>query len=81
MQLTPAKFVILRFGGLRATARELNQTPGAICRWNAPKSRHGCGGRIPSSVQNLILQIAKKKNLDITPNDILFGREIANEKK
>ena len=76
-KLNPAEYVILVFGGVNATARALNRSPGSVSMWRAPKSKKGLGGRIPSQAQLLILKKAKQLKLDITPDDLIDGRTIS----
>ena len=65
----PAHYVIHIFGGVRATARAIGRDPGAIVRWKYT-------GQVPSVAQRLILNVAKKRRLDITPNDLAYGRKL-----
>lgn len=76
MHLNPAQYVIKVFGGVRATARAIGRRPGAVINWKNPKKRGGCDGHVPSAAQRLILQIATDEGLDITPDDLMFGRDI-----
>ena len=75
MHLNPAQYVIQMFGGVRATARAIGRVPGAVINWKRAKSRGGNGGEIPGPSQRLILIFAKKKGMDITPNDLAYGRD------
>jgi hypothetical protein len=73
MQLTPAEYVIYAFGGVRATARAIGRAPASVCKWQ--KDRHnGLRGIIPHDIHRKILEVAKQKNKDITPNDLIYGR-------
>lgn len=74
-RLTPAEYVISVFGGVRATAKAIGRTPSCITKWKKPKKLKGCGGRVPSIAQGLILTLAVKRNLPITAEDLLCGRE------
>jgi hypothetical protein len=74
MYYNPAQYVIFIFGGVRAAARALGRHPGAICNWKKARDRGGCGGDVPGPAQKIILTAAKEKGLDITPNDLIFGR-------
>ena len=75
VKLLPADYVIHVFQGVRSTARAIGLVPSAISRW-----RHDYGGRVPGRSQLLILEAAKKSNLDITPHDIIYGRVITKKK-
>lgn len=74
MRLLPAEYVIKVFGGVRATARAIEYTPEAISKW-----RYQGKGRVPSSVQKLILTKANEMNLDIQSDDLILGREVTFE--
>ena len=74
MFLTPSQCVIQVFGGVRATARAIGRNPGAISRWNKPKSKGGTGGMVPSAAQRIILKIAKRKRLEITIEELVYGK-------
>lgn len=76
MHLTPAEFIILRFGGVCATARQLGYTHAAVVKWKSPPENGGCGGFVPFKAQRVILQIAVEQGLDIVPADFHYGREI-----
>lgn len=59
--------VIKAFKGVRATARVLGKTPGAISLWKKT-------GLVPSRVQKLVLEKAKELNLELTAHDIIYGK-------
>lgn len=67
--MNPASYVIKTLGGVRATARILNRAPSTVHRWK--KSR---AGQIPSSIQSKILEIARRRGLPITAEDLIRGR-------
>lgn len=73
-QLNPAEYVIHIFGGVRATARALNKTPSTISKWQRQNN-----GIIPSSNLQTIIDKAKELNLDITPDDLVYGRAVEVE--
>jgi len=72
--MSPAKYVISLFGGVRPTARALGRDPSAVSRWATSIKKGGLGGRIPGTNHKKILQIAKRKGLDITAADLISGR-------
>lgn len=78
-QLSPAAYVVQVFGGVRKTADAINRTPGAVSLWFRSKERKGCAGGVPRSAQHAILEVAKVRGLDITANDLIYGREIQEE--
>lgn len=69
MQLSPVEYVIRSFGGVRATARALNLSPGAVSHWQRKK-------HIPTQHTLTILEKAKELQIDIKPTDLILGREI-----
>lgn len=75
MKLSPAEVVIRAFGGVRATAKAIGRNPGSVCRWRQSKDRGGSDGDVPRGAQKTILEAAKAKNLDLSANDIIYGRE------
>ncbi len=76
MLYTPAEYVIRIFKGVRATARMLDKSPSTICKWQKYRNKSGAIGQVPTSVHRQILEIAKKSGLDITPEDLVYGREM-----
>lgn len=74
--LTPAQLVIQTFGGVRATARRLGKTPGAVCKWALPIEKQGTGGRIPSNARAKILEIVKKEKIQLSSHELDYGRVI-----
>lgn len=80
MYHTPASYVIHVFGGVHKTARAIGRTAGSVCRWRAPINQKGCGGRIPATVHMIILEVAKKRGLDIKPDDFYYGRKVTIQK-
>ncbi len=68
-ELTPAEFVIYRFGGVGKLARALNLHRSTISKW---KGMEG----IPSPWLRPILEKAKSTGMDITANDLIMGRAV-----
>lgn len=79
-KMSPAQYVFFKFGGVRATARALGLDPSGVCRWTKLRSVGGRGGDVPNSAQKKILILAKAASLDITPEDLIFGRIMKKEK-
>ena len=69
MYLTPVEYVIRIFGGVRATARALGYYPSAVSRWRKRKDY-----TIPSSSHKKVLETAKRKKLDLTAHDLIYGK-------
>jgi hypothetical protein len=78
MHLNPAQYVVKVFGGVRKTAREIGRSPSSVSKWNKPVAAKGLGGEIPRLSQRAVLHVAKIKKLDITAEDIIFGRDVKN---
>lgn len=68
MHMTPAQYVIHVFKGVRATARAVGRTPSSVSKWQK--------ARIPSGAHRRILDIAKEQDLDIQPQDLIYGRTV-----
>lgn len=72
--LSPAEYVIKAFGGVRATARAIGRDKSSVSVWRRSKDKKGTGGLIPHKAQPLILEAAKERGIDVTPNDLIIGR-------
>ena len=64
---TPVEVCIREFGGVRKLAKALGIDPAAVSRW---KRR----GTVPSYIQKKLIQTAKEKGLEISAEDLIFGR-------
>jgi hypothetical protein len=76
IRVSPAAYVIQLFGGVNALARIIGRDPSSVSKWTWPRERRGADGLVPNGLQLLILEEAQKRNLDLTPADILYGREV-----
>lgn len=78
MKLSPAEYAIYVFGGVTSLANAIGRSKGAVSKWKADKESpsRGCGGSIPGEAQKLILTAAKKRRLDLDPQDLIMGRSI-----
>lgn len=65
--LTPVETAIEVFGGVRVMARAIGRDPASVCRWQQ-------NGTIPANIQTKVLEAAKDLELDLTPEDIIYGR-------
>lgn len=70
--LTPAKLVILLFGGVRPLARLLGRAPSSVTKWQKIED-----GGVPRKCHLRILEIAKQKGITLTPDDLVFGRTLS----
>lgn len=75
VHLTPSKLVILLFGGVRPLARMLDKKPSAISQWQTTED-----GGVPRKTHMKLLEIAKKKGVELTANDLVFGRTLSSAK-
>ena len=66
---TPYQIVIEEFGGVRALGRAIQKDPSNISKWG---KRHGC---IPARFQKTVLEKAWELDLNITPYELIMGRE------
>lgn len=70
--MSPAAYVIKVFGGVRPLARLLtNYAPSQVSRWRSGK------GLVPSEAQKRLLALAAERELDLTAEDLVRGRELA----
>lgn len=70
-KMQPAEVIVAKFGGVRATARAVNRSPGTIGYWLKPISRGGAGGRIPKTSHKDILKAAKRLHVRCYPKDLV----------
>lgn len=74
--LSPAEIVINAFRGVNATARALGRKPSAISKWKKSRDDRGCGGDVPARTHRLILERARADGLDVTAEDLIYGRDV-----
>lgn len=79
MHLSPVEYVIkiLAGGRVSAAAEMLGCDRSSIYRWKSPSERRGCDGNIPRRLQRRILDTAKARGLDLTADDLIYGRTIS----
>jgi hypothetical protein len=68
MYLKPAHYVTHLMGGVRQAAKKLKYSPSAVSRWRT------LDGEVPTKARKKILIYAQKNKLDITANDLEYGR-------
>ena len=64
---TPVDICIKAFGGVRKLAKAMGIDPAAVSRW---KKR----GTVPAYIQKKLLETAKLQGLEISAEDLIFGR-------
>lgn len=72
--MTPARYVIKQFGGVRAAAKAIGVSPSTVSTWNkrkTPKDYRGLNGRIPAKNWDAILRAAKRRKKRITYKNLL----------
>lgn len=79
MKLKPAEYVIMAFGGVTACARAIGMNKSSVHKWKKSKENRGCDGMIPTANQVKVLEAAKLLGIDVTPTDLVLGREVAEE--
>jgi hypothetical protein len=78
IHLTPAAYVCRVFGGQSLVAGLLGINRSRVCRWQQQgTTERGQSGRIPHQYQAKLLRLAKDAGHDLTPTDLILGREVA----
>jgi hypothetical protein len=73
--LTPSKLVILLFGGVRPLARLLDKKPSSISQWQITAD-----GGVPRKCHVKLLELAKKRSVELSAEDLVFGRTLSPNK-
>lgn len=63
--------IIARFNGVKSLSMATGIDQAAIYRWDYPKSKHGCDGRIPSHQHKKILAAAKARGINLRPEELV----------
>lgn len=74
--LSPAEFLILRLGGVRAVARVVGRHHTRVARWARPRAKGGHDGQIPRALMPIILDFAESEGVDLTAIDLIRGRDL-----
>lgn len=64
--LNPPEYLIKKFGGMRALGRAVDRPQSAIHGWKKRKC-------IPMAICKKILTVAAKRNLKVTPRNLILG--------
>lgn len=78
MHLTPVQVAISVFGTPAKLSRAMGVPSSAPFRWMARRQSRGEPGDIPVPQIRRILEVAQEKGLQLTPHDLLYGREVAD---
>lgn len=79
--MTPAEYVIHVFGGVNSAARAVGYSGAAVCKWQKSREWRGSKGVVPQRSQEKVLRAAQRMRLDLTRNDLIYGRDISLQKK
>lgn len=66
---TPAERIFEKFGGPHEVASVLHLSVPRVKRWTYPEDKGGTGGRIPSKHQQVLLDEARERGVDLSPAD------------
>jgi|LakMenEpi03Aug12_release.lakeMendotaPanAssembly.Ray.scaffolds.fasta_scaffold961367_2 DNA-binding transcriptional regulator YdaS (Cro superfamily) len=69
-QLSPAREIVEKLGGVRATARILSMSPSAVSRWMMSRDKRGTNGHIPRRHWPAILKHSRAERLAIRLSDL-----------
>lgn len=72
--MTPARYIIEQFGGVRAAAKAIGVAPSTVSTWNKRRTTtdyRGLNGRIPAKNWDAILRAAKRRKKRITYKNLL----------
>ncbi len=73
--LNPVQYASHIFGGSRPLSRALGKHYTAASRW-----KRCCQGFFPElKIMRRVLEVAQERGLDLTPSDLLFGRDVSVE--
>lgn len=76
--MNPASAVIAKFGGVRPLARLLAAylrrpvSPSQVSRWQLTREQDGCGGMIPAKFHAPLLNIARKRGITLTADELVY---------
>jgi hypothetical protein len=79
VHFSPGEYVIRVFGGVRKLARILGMTPTAVYLWQKKRNPKNPFGLVPSKKQREILNLAKERGLDLTADDLIYGRFVIED--
>lgn len=67
--MNPASNIVSKLGGVPAVASALGVPNSTVLRWTYSKEKGGTGGVIPTKRQRQILNLAKERDVTVTPAD------------
>ena len=69
-KLDPARTVVAKLGGVRATARVLGVNPSAVSRWMVTRAKKGTNGAVPLKHWQSILNYAKQEGIKLSVSEL-----------
>lgn len=69
-KLDPARTVVAKLGGVRATARILGVNPSAVSRWLVSRQEKGTGGAVPLKHWQALLDYAKQERIKLSVTEL-----------
>jgi sugar phosphate isomerase/epimerase len=69
--MTVAETMIEAFGGREELAAALGVNIVQVYRWTYPKDKKGTGGAIPARHFPKLLELAKKRGIEVDPADLI----------
>ena len=69
--MEPARTIITKLGGEAAVAKITGTAFTAPYRWQHPRSKGGCDGRIPQKHISTLLQFARENGIDLSAQEFL----------
>ncbi|WP_240536687.1 hypothetical protein [Bartonella sp. WD12.1] len=72
-----AKLIITYLGGYQAVANIINRNVVVVRKWTYPfEKREGKGGIIPAKYQVMLLNYAKRNDIDLRPDDFFYPERL-----
>ena len=72
--MEPAQSIISKFGSARAVAKIVGVHRTRIHAWKRPKDRGGTGGSIPMGHAEKLLDAAKERGIDLSPEHFFLKK-------
>ncbi|WP_102830736.1 hypothetical protein [Bartonella bovis] len=77
--MTPATTIVKYLGGAKSVSLLVHCHISAVYKWTYPvEKREGKGGIIPAKYQIMLLNYAKRNNIDLRPDDFFYPERLQN---
>ncbi|WP_343358276.1 hypothetical protein AAJP84_00775 [Bartonella schoenbuchensis] len=77
--MTPATTIIKYLGGAKSVSLLVHCHISAVYKWTYPvEKREGKGGIIPAKYQVMLLNYAKRNDIDLRPDDFFYPERLQN---